>query len=138
MLTRVPLPMRLRMSMSPPCRRTRPLTMDKPSPVPPWRRSYDGAGLKVRLANARQIVFVDADAVVLDDESNVSRLCGCAKRDLAATIREADGIGEQIEQDLIERALVGDHFRKLGGRHFFEGNARLAWRATPKGRSKRP
>ena len=85
-----------------------------------------GACLKVRLANARHIFFIDADAVVFDDEGNVSRFRASANRDFAATIGKADRVGQQIEQDLIERALVGDHFRKLAGRHFFEGNARLA------------
>ena len=35
-------------------------------------------------------------------------------------------LDNEIEQDLVERALVGDHFRQIVGRHAFRADARLA------------
>ena len=84
------------------------------------------AGLKIRLADPRQILVADADAIILDGKGDMRRLGARADRDLAAAIGETDRVGQQIEQNLIERALVGDHFRQIVGRHFFEVHARLA------------
>src|SRR5580692_3422456 len=84
------------------------------------------AGLEVRLADPRQIFVADADAIVLDHEGDVARLGAGADHNLAAAISEADRIRQEIEHDLVERALVGDDFRQIVGRQPFELDAGLA------------
>ena len=70
-LTRVPSPTRLRILISPPCSRTRPLTIDNPKPGSTMTPVIGGTRLKVRLADAREVFVVDADAVVLDHEGDM-------------------------------------------------------------------
>ncbi len=43
----------------------------------------------------------------------------------AAAIGETDRVGQQIDQDLIERAPVRDHFRQVGGYGSFKDDARF-------------
>ena len=73
------------------------------------------ARLEVGLADPRQILVADADAVVLDREDDARRFRARADRDLAAAVGEADRVRQEIEQNLVERALVGDHFGKIVG-----------------------
>ena len=56
----------------------------------------------------------------------VRRFGARADRDRAAAIGEADRVRQQIEQDLVERALVGDHLRQIVGASLSELNAGLA------------
>src|ERR1700688_3023878 len=63
-----------------------------------------GAGLEIRLADPRQILIADANAIVLDHETDVARLGAGGDQNLAAAIGEADRIRQQIAQDLVERA----------------------------------
>ena len=95
------------------------------------------ARLKVRLADAGQIFFVDADAVVFDNEVYGAGFRVRADGDFTAAIGKADRIGEEIEQDLTERALVGDHFRQLAAAVIFPAPRPPRWPATPRGRSNR-
>src|SRR5215469_552424 len=70
------------------------------------------ARLKERLAHPRQILFPDADPGILDRDDDSVRfpaaLGARRDRDLAAAIGELDRVAEQIEHDLVQRALVGD------------------------------
>jgi hypothetical protein len=82
-----------------------------------------GACLEVRLADAREIFIADANAGVFDDEGHVPGFRASTKRDFAAAIGEANGVGKEVQQDLIERTPVGDYLRKLAGRHSLERDA---------------
>ena len=84
------------------------------------------ARLKVRLADARQIFVADADAIVLDHKADACGLGAGADRDLAAPVGKADRIRQKVEQNLIERALVGDHVRQVAGCRSFKPDASLA------------
>ena len=84
------------------------------------------ARLKIRLADARQILVADADAIVFDRKADLRRLGASADRDRAAAIAETDRVGYQVEQNLVERTLVGDHFRQIVGPHSLQVHARLA------------
>src|SRR5215510_332366 len=67
------------------------------------------ARLEERIAHARHILGVDADAVVLHrDRDRAARSSLGAHHDLAAVIGELDRVGNQVEHDLAQRALVGD------------------------------
>src|SRR3984885_12971136 len=83
------------------------------------------ARLEIRLADAGQVLVTDADAVVLDRKQDARRFGASADRHLAAAIGEADRIGQEVEQNLVQRALVGDYFRQPLGCQFFELNTRL-------------
>src|SRR5262245_3650052 len=66
------------------------------------------ARLEERIADARQVLGVDTDARVGNGHRDAAALVARAHRHLAAGIGELDGVGDQVEHDLIERALVGD------------------------------
>lgn len=84
------------------------------------------AGLKIRLSDAEQILVIDADAVVLDRKRHRRRIGPRTERNRAAALGEADGVGYEIDQDLIERAFVGNDLRQIGARNPFQPDARLA------------
>src|SRR5262249_28507960 len=65
------------------------------------------ARLEERIADARHVLAVDPDAGVRDRHRKGAAFMPGADRDLAATIGELDGVGDEIEHDLVERALVG-------------------------------
>ena len=75
-----------------------------------------GARLEERLAQPRQIVFADADAGILDRNRKLA-----ARRARALTVTlpprggELDGVGDEIDQDLVERAAVGDDLGQIRG-----------------------
>src|SRR5262245_6191757 len=71
------------------------------------------ARLEERIADARHVLGVDPDAGIRNRHCKRSALMPGADRDLAAAIGELDGVGNEIEHDLIERALVGDDVRQL-------------------------
>src|SRR5580700_1831383 len=85
-----------------------------------------GAGLEIRLADPRQILVADADAIVLDHEGDIAGLGAGADQNLAAAVGEADRVRQQIEHDLVERALVGDDLRQIAGHQPLERDAGLA------------
>jgi hypothetical protein len=80
------------------------------------------ARLKKRFANVRQIGLANADAGVLDREGEFSALAQRTHRDLAATRRELNGIGNEVDQNLVEGAAVGGHFGKILGETDIEPN----------------
>src|SRR5580704_9739990 len=82
--------------------------------------------LEIRLADAGEILLVDANAAIFDHERDVPGVHAGTDGDLAAAIGEPDRVGHEIDQNLIDRALVGDHVRQFAGRHFVERDARLA------------
>ena len=71
------------------------------------------ARLEERIADAGEIVVADADAGVLDGEHDDVAVDLGADRNLAAGMAELDRVRQQIEHDLVERALVGDDVRQL-------------------------
>src|SRR6266545_3991575 len=72
-----------------------------------------GARLEERVADARQILGIDADAGVGDGDRDGAALVTRAHRHLAAAVGELDGVGYQVEHDLVERALVGHDVRHI-------------------------
>src|SRR3974390_1482510 len=68
--------------------------------------------LEERLAQARQIGFTNTDARILDRDGKVRSIAQGADSHLAAVRRGLDGVGNEVDEDLIERAPVGRHFRK--------------------------
>ena len=71
--------------------------------------------LEEGLAQARQIGLADADAGVLDRDRKVRAVAQRADGDAAAARRELDGIGNEVDQDLVEGAAVGrNDFRQIG------------------------
>ena len=111
--------------------------MDKPEPGAAVTTIVGSARLKIRLADPRQILVADADAVVLDHENDVSRLGASANRHFAAAVGEADRVRQKVEQNLMERPLIGDDFREFAARRTVSSQRPPRARATPKGRSKR-
>ena len=73
------------------------------------------ARLEERLADARQIVVADANAGVLDHDQDIGGFNSGDDGDAPSAIREFHRVGNQIQQDLLERALVGHDFRQVGG-----------------------
>src|SRR5581483_3135076 len=64
------------------------------------------AGLKERIADPFEIVGRDADAVVAHPQYEARAFNGRGHRDLAATLGELEGVGNEIDHDLLERAGV--------------------------------
>src|SRR5215471_595199 len=69
--------------------------------------------LKERITDARHVLAVDADTGVRNCHRKGRALGPRADRDPAAAIGELDGVGNEIEHDLIERTFVGDDVRQL-------------------------
>src|SRR5580704_16635988 len=85
-----------------------------------------GPGLEIRLADPSQILIADTDTTVLDHEGDVAGLGAGADQNLATAVGEADRVRQQIEHDLVERALVSDDLRQIAGHQPLERNAGLA------------
>src|SRR6185437_5244051 len=71
------------------------------------------ARLEEGLAQARQIVLTDADAGIFDREHELAVVARGADRDVAVTRRELHCIGNEIDQDLVDRAPVGHDLRQI-------------------------
>ena len=84
--------------------------LDERKPQPrAFLRAHMGAfGLFERLAQPLQIVLGDADAAVGDRDGDAHVAALDAQIDPAAARRELDGVGEQVDEDLLNRALVGE------------------------------
>ena len=81
--------------------------------APAHRSRYLAEGLE----RLRDVLRRHADAGVGDDEFEPARgVIGDRGRDRAAFGRELDGVGDEIEQDLADRAVVADE-RRLGRAH---------------------
>ena len=110
----VPTPTRLRIASSPPCSSTSPLTIESPSPVPSWLPVIGGAHLEERIAD-----------VSAGRPRRCRRRCPPRRASMnppstspvTTTLpprrRELDGVGEQVDQDLLDGALVGDDVGKI-------------------------
>src|SRR5258708_2657868 len=84
------------------------------------------ARLEEGAADPRQILLADADAVVLDRDRDHGAFGGGPDLDAAAAVGEFDRVRQQVYKDLLESALVGADFGRLGG-HADDGvGARLA------------
>src|SRR4029077_19811513 len=73
-----------------------------------------GASLEKCLAQTRQIGFTDAHACVLNRHGEVLAVAPFTPRHLTATRREFDGIGYEVDQDLVEGAPIGRNVGKIG------------------------
>src|SRR5262249_33389107 len=72
------------------------------------------ASLEKGLSEAWQVGLDDADAGVRNRQRELRPVARCAHRHAATTGGEFDGIGYQIDQDLIKGAPIGRDFRKIG------------------------
>ncbi len=104
---------RIRCSTVPPCSSTMRLTSDRPRPAP--ARAARGSAALELLEDALLVVGGDADAGVGDrDERDLARRRRAGERDRAARRRELDGVGDQVEQRLLEAPLVGRRSAEIG------------------------
>src|SRR5215468_10544430 len=106
--------------------RNEPLHDREPQPGSVGATIIGRTRLKERIADACHVLAVDADAGVRDAHRKVRALLPGADGDPAAAIGELDGIGNEIEHDLIERAFVGDDVRQLTRQDRDQFNSRFA------------
>ena len=100
--------------------------------VPPLVAS---SGLEEGLADARQIHLRNADPGICHFEHDERAFTGRFDIDAAATLGKFDGVGEQVQQDLIHRALIGEYFGHVRLDLPLQRNAGLDSPSTPSGRS---
>ena len=105
-ITVVPSPGTDSMLTLPPCSSTNERTIERPSPAPRWRvpwvsDSNQSNTLSFHLARNPRPVIADRE-----DHGSAARNGG--EHDGPAGRREADRIGQQIEQNLADALLVGD------------------------------
>ena len=84
------------------------------------------AGLEERIADPLQIVGGDADAGVDHAQRQMRPFHRGRHRDGAAAFGELDGVGNQIEHDLLEGAQIAVHLRQIVGRAGDEVDAVVA------------
>ena len=103
----MPLPSSLCISTSPPCSADQAFH-DRQAEAGAFVAAVIGLPrLEERIADPRQIVGADADAGILDREHQPGALDARRKPSPAAALGELDGVGHEVEHDLLERALVG-------------------------------
>ena len=90
----------------PPCNSTRCLTMDRPSPRPPWRRVRRRVGLAEAVEHEGQEFGLDADAGILDRHFDVRVHALEHHVDVSAGRRELHRIGQQVPEHLLQPAGV--------------------------------
>src|SRR5215468_7325682 len=89
---------------------------DRQAEPGPFVRAIVGpARLEERLPEPRQVIRADADAVVRHRDRDRRTVEARAGGDAPAAIGELDGVREKIEQDLLQRPLVGGDLRQAGG-----------------------
>ncbi len=69
--------------------------------------------LEERAADARQVVGADANAGVFHHDQDIGGFDGDGNRDAAAAVGEFHGVRNQVEQDLLEGALVRGDLRQI-------------------------
>src|SRR4029077_13031576 len=77
-------------------------------PGPVMAPVVGSARLEKRPADPGQVLLADADAIVLDHDRDHGALGGGADFDAAAAVGELDRVRQQVYQNLLEGALVGD------------------------------
>ena len=103
------LPASLSIQARPPCSSARPRTSARPRPVPPRLAVVAVVDLAERLEHAVELVARNARAVVFDHDLEVAASARRAGNgDAPALGRELHRVGDQIDQDLLQRTLVGD------------------------------
>jgi hypothetical protein len=65
-----------------------------------------GSRLEKRFAESRQVILTNSDTGILDRDSEIRPVAMGANGNTAATRRELDGIGNEIDQDLVECATI--------------------------------
>ena len=83
-------------------------------------------GLEEGLAQARQVGLADADAVILDGDREIRPIAQRADGNGAATLGELDGVGNEVDQDLVEGAAVGRNVGQAVREANFKINAGIA------------
>ena len=112
-VTVVPSPSLLCTLISPSCKPTRPFTIDRPRPVPSCRRSIGLAGLEERIADPLEVVGGDADAGIGDTQHQPRSLDRGRDGHAAAALGELDGVGDEVQRDLLERARIAGHHGQI-------------------------
>lgn len=98
----------------PPCARASPSAIDRPSPVPPIRRTRAGSARQKLHEDVRQLLLAQADAVVGDRHHRLAVPADELHEDRPALA--ADRVGEQVGQDAIHpQRVAGDQQRRRAG-----------------------
>src|SRR6185437_16655565 len=84
-----------------------------------------GTRLEEGFAETEDVVFADAHAGILNRDRNFVTAADRADGNAAAARRKFNGVGNKIDQDLIDRALIGHDFRHRPGHTGLERYARL-------------
>ena len=117
----------------PPCISTRFLTRVRPIPRPPSERSSERSTWAKRSKIRGEHLGGDADAVVADpDDDHAAVPARRSRRDRAARLGVLGGVGQEVDEDLLEPGRVGLDRRRSPG----EGQTRESCpRASISGRT---
>ena len=112
MVTDVPFPGSLSIRISPPCSSTRLLTIDNPRPAPrclePWLRETN------RSSTLRCWSFGNPHTLVDHGEGDLIAIAPARQLHLPARHGKANGVREQIVEDLAHAGFIGDEFQRVG------------------------
>ncbi len=84
-------------------------TIESPRPEPPGLAARERLAAVEPLEDERQIRLGDADAGVRDREPRFARRGGDGHPDLPARLRVAQAVLDQVVEDLLQPAAVGEH-----------------------------